>query len=150
MKTIYLLTCLLVAVLISGTVHAQTTVKYTYDDSGNRKTRTVTVISLKNATIHSDSLEVKQAVIPLDDRIGLQKTRIYPNPTKGLLKIDLPELTEQEATIRLYDSNGKLIIQQAAIELNNELNLTAYPPGIYIMIIQIGQNDRKDWKIIKQ
>lgn len=129
--------------------NAQTTYSFKYDDSGNRTDRTIIVIP-KSATIPKDSLLAKELEKPLDDLIGLQKTRIYPNPTKGILRIDLPALAEQEAIIMLYDSNGKLIIRQAAIELNNELNLTAYPSGIYIMTIQIGKNDRKEWKIIKE
>ena len=148
MKTLYLLACLLVAVLFSEIAYGQTTYEFTYDASGNRLTRSV--ISLRSATIHPDSLHSKQTEKPLDDKVGLQKTRIYPNPTQGLLRIDLPELSEQEAIIRLHDSNGKLIIQQAAVELNNELNLTAYATGIYILTIQIGKNDRKEWKIIKE
>lgn len=151
MRTFLTAIFLLVAgVLTSVVCQAQTTYEFTYDDNGNRETRTIKEVSLKSAILHPDSLQARQDIKPLDDQIGLQKTRIYPNPTKGLLRIDLPELNEQEAIIRLHDSNGKLIIQQAAVELNNELNLTAYPPGIYIMIIQIGQNDRKEWKIIKQ
>lgn len=148
MKLIYILTCLLVAVLFSGITHAQTNFGFTYDASGNRLTRAV--ILLKSATIPSDSLQAKQAEKISEEQIGLQKTLIYPNPTKGLLRIDLPALTQQEAIISLYDSNGRLIIQQHAVELNNELNLYTYPSGIYIMSIQIGQNDRKEWKIIKE
>ena len=148
MKTLYLLVCLLAAVLFSEIAQGQTTYEFTYDASGSRLPRAV--IQMKSATIPTDSLEAKQAKKPLDDSVGPQKTRIYPNPTKGLLRIDLPELREQLATIRLYDSNGKLIIQQSAVELNNELNLAAYPTGIYILTIQIGEIDRKEWKIIKE
>lgn len=148
MRTIYLLVCFLVAVSFSQITQAQT-IKYEYEN-GNRVLRKVIVLDTKSGTIQPDSLQAKQDLQPLDDMVGLQKTRIYPNPTKGMLRINFPELTRREGTIKLYDSNGKLIIQQGVIELNNELNLTAYPPGIYMMIIQIGQNDRKEWKIIKQ
>lgn len=107
-------------------------------------------IEMRSAIIPTDSIMAKELEKPVDDQIGLQKTRIYPNPTKGLLRIDLPALTHQEAIISLHDANGRLIIQQQAIEVNNELNLSAYPAGIYIMSIQIGRNDRKEWKIIKE
>lgn len=148
MKPLYILALLLFVVLFSVTAQSQTTYQFTYDSSGNRLTRSV--ILLKSATIPKDSLVAEELKTPLDDQIGLQKTRIYPNPTKGLLRIDLPALTEHEAIIRLHDSNGRLIIQQTAVESDNELNLSAYPSGIYIMSIQIGQNDRKEWKIIKE
>ena len=88
---------LLFAVIVSGTAHAQTSFEFTYDGSGNRVTRAI--IPLKSATIKPDSLDAKQAIKPLEDQIGLQKTRIYPNPTKGMLRVDFPELTEQEQDV---------------------------------------------------
>lgn len=148
MKVTFIFILFLFVLLASGTAYSQTSYQYTYDTSGNRLTRTV--ILLKSATIPNDSLMAKELKQSIDDQIGLQKTRIYPNPTKGLLRIDLPALTDQEATIRLHDSNGRLFIQQTAVEQNNELNLSAFPAGIYIMSIQIGRDDRKEWKIIKE
>lgn len=147
MKKYLLQAALLAAFLISTTVHAQTNFGFTYDASGNRLTRAV--ILLKSATIPGDSLQSKKAEKPLDDLIGLQKTRIYPNPTKGMLRIDFPSLTEQEATIRVYDPNGRLIVQKSAVSSGNEVDLSAYPPGFYVMVIHIGQ-EKKEWKIIKE
>jgi hypothetical protein len=147
MKTIYLLACLLVAVLFSGTAHAQTNYGFTYDASGNRITRAI--ILLKSATIPVDSLQAKKAEEILEDQIGLQKTRIYPNPTKGMLRIDLPALSDQEAILRVYDQSGRLVIDKSAISNGNEVDLSASPSGFYIMVIHIGQ-EKKEWKIIKE
>ena len=146
MKAIYLLVCLLVAVLFSAQAHAQTNYGFTYDASGNRLTR---AILLKSATIPSDTLQAKKAEKILEDQIGLQKTRIYPNPTKGLLRIDFPELSDSEPIIRVYDPSGRLIVQETAISTGNNVDMSAHPPGLYIMIIHIGQ-EKKEWKIIKE
>lgn len=134
-------------IMVSLTSHAQYH-QFSYNARGHRVTRQFVVP--KSATIPADSLMAKELKKPVDDQIGLQKARIYPNPTKGMLRIDLPALTQQEAIISLHDANGRLIIQQPAVEVNNELNLSDYPAGIYIMSIQIGRNDRKEWKIIKE
>lgn len=147
MKAIYLLACLLVAVLFSANAHAQTNYGFTYDASGNRLTRAV--ILLKSATIPGDTLQAKKAEKMLEDQIGLQKTRIYPNPTKGMLRVDFPELTDQGATIRVYDPSGRLIVQKPAISIGNDVDLSAHSPGFYIMVIHIGQ-EKKEWKIIKE
>lgn len=147
MKTLYFLAWLLVAILFSAIAHAQTNYEFTYDASGNRVTRAI--ILLKSADIPSDSLQAKQANEILEDQIGLQMTRIYPNPTKGLLRIDFPALSDQEATVIVYDPSGKLIVQKPLISSGNEIDLSAYPPGFYIMDIHIGQA-KKGWKIIKE
>lgn len=145
MKPIYLFALLLLLICVSETGSAQSSYGFTYE-GGKRVTRAI--ITLKSAKIAKDTLQAKKEV--LIDQVGLQETRIYPNPTKGILKVDLPLLVEKNTTIRLYNSTGKLIIQQVAVESNNELNLSSYPPGLYIMSIQIGLKDRKDWKIIKE
>lgn len=147
MKIIYTLFVFMVVLLLSESIHAQTTFEFRYDASGNRLTRTV--ILLKSATINPDSLEAKKSIIPLDDQIGLQEMRIYPNPTKGLLKIELPGLADQMAIIRVYDSGGKQILQKIALSSANEIDLSSQPAGVYIMMIRIGQ-ENKEWKIIKE
>lgn len=147
MKNLYLLVCLLVAVFAAQTIHAQTTYQFTYDASGNRLTRAVIV--LKSATLSPDSLQAKQERNPLDDQIGLQKARIYPNPTQGMLRIDLPGLTDQQAWILVYDPSGKQVVKKTALSSGNEVDLSAHPSGSYIMVIHIGQ-EKKEWKIIKE
>jgi hypothetical protein len=148
MKTIYILMCILVTVSFSEITHAQNKIGYTYDTNGNRDSRAV-VIRLKSATIPRDSLQEKQAKKPLDDMIGLQQTRIYPNPTKGKLQIDFPALDDKQPIIWVYDPSGKLIVKKTAISSGNEVDLSPYPSGLYIMRIQIGQ-EKKEWKIIKE
>ncbi len=145
-QPVILLLTMLLSVFISVVCYAQTTVEFGYDNSGNRITRTV--ISLKSASIQPGSSDSEQDDKLLEDQIGLQETRIYPNPTKGLLRIDFPNLTSHEATIRVFDSHGKLIVQQPAAR-SAEVDLSVYPPGFYIMTIHIGQ-DKKEWKIIKE
>ena len=147
MKPLYILVCLLFAVFASVDGYAQTNFGFTYDASGNRVTRAV--IQMKSAIIPTDTLDAKQAVKPLEYQIGLQKTRIYPNPTKGMLRVDFPELTEQGATISVFDPNGKLIMQEPGVATGNEVDLSAHPTGFYIMVIHIGQ-EKKEWKIIKE
>lgn len=148
MRTFLITIFLLVAVVLIAVVcPAQTTYQFTYDANGNRTMRAV--ITLKSATIQSDSIQAKEDIKPLDDKVGLQRTRIYPNPTKGILRIDFPELGDQLPIIRAYDQSGRQIIQKTALSSGNEIDLSAYPPGFYMMVIQIGQ-EKKDWKIIKE
>jgi hypothetical protein len=121
------------------------TYEFTYDASGNRIKRQVIVLT-KKAIIPHDTLKLK-----LDENlVRLDDARIYPNPTKGLLQIELPASIVNDAILLLYDSNGKMIVQQTAVEAKNELNLLQFPTGTYILSIRVGQSGRKEWKIIKE
>lgn len=150
MRTILTAIFLLVAgVLTSVVCPAQTAIEFKYDANGNRVSRGVILLETRSAKIHPDSLQAKQEIKPLDEKVGLHETKIYPNPTKGLLRIDFPELVDQQPIIRVYDQSGRLIVQKEAFSSGNEVDLSAHPPGFYIMVIQIGQ-EKKDWKIIKE
>jgi hypothetical protein len=62
---------------------------------------------------------------------------VYPNPTKGLVKIDLGEVLK-EFTVRINDESGKLIRQSTYKETQLfEINL-ADQPGVYLLIIDSG------------
>lgn len=142
----FLIGILLLSVFSSTTAKAQTTIEYAYDNSGNRITRTV--ITLKNASIASGFGAEQQTPELLEAQVGLQETIIYPNPTKGLLRIDFPSLTGSKASIRVHDAHGKLIVHKSAAG-SNQVDLSFYPSGYYIMTIHIGQV-KKEWKIIKE
>ncbi|PJA07310.1 MAG: hypothetical protein COX70_07255 [Flavobacteriales bacterium CG_4_10_14_0_2_um_filter_32_8] len=55
---------------------------------------------------------------------------LYPNPNNGLftLKIDAPF---SQATLAVFDVTGKRILQQNITQNESQLNLLAYPKGMY-------------------
>lgn len=146
--------CLLVIVLIvilsTITGQAQTTIKFDHTNRGHREYRDVLVLQSKSAKVPQDTLDKqKEEIKPVEAMIGLHETKIYPNPTKGMLRIDLPRLNDLEALITVHDASGKLIIRKSSNGPGNSVDLSAYPNGFYIMKICIGQ-DKKEWKIIKE
>jgi hypothetical protein len=138
----YLFSLLLfLAVATPAALQAQSKIYFKYDGSGNRKLRTIDMT--KSATITA------QDEGALDSRLGDQEIRIYPNPTKGLLKIDMPEMVSSKVTIQIFDSRGNLLISKVARETENQLDLSGYPGGLYILLIRT-PDDRQEWKIIKE
>ena len=126
------------------TVSAQDKISFKYDLSGNRTDRKVIELTQKNASIAQGDKQKE-----LKDQLGIQEVRIYPNPTKGLLKIDFPDLSKTGAILSVHNLQGGMLIQKQAQEIGNELDLSAYPSGLYILVIQAGE-ERKEWKIVKE
>ncbi|HPM02251.1 MAG TPA: T9SS type A sorting domain-containing protein [Candidatus Cloacimonadota bacterium] len=145
MKHIFTWVLFLVA-LFPCVTNAQTMFEFTYNESGHRELREV--ILLKSAKANQDTMISKQTEMPLACEIGLQELLIFPNPTNGIVRIEIP-LLDSEAYIRVYDSNGKAIIQKTTYEPSSGINLSGEPSGIYILSIRIGSN-KKEWKIIKE
>lgn len=123
---------------------AQTSYVFAYDASGNRTSRT---ILLKSGFIpQNDTIVAKQKTF--EDLIGNREVKIYPNPTKGLLQIELPYIENLSAIIRIYGVQGVLVREIKVRDFTTEVDLSRYPNGMYILKISI-DNLSSEWKIIK-
>ena len=130
---------------ISDKLSAQNKIKYTYDDAGNRLTRKKEiVVQTRGALNNGEEPSV------YEEELSETKVTIYPNPTKGMLKVDISGVEQFEnAQISLYDLTGKLLQQWAGISQSNTIDLSERTPGMYIM--QVAYNGKiSSWKIIKE
>ena len=120
-------------------------IKYTYDNAGNRLTRQKEIVVQTRGAL---SDEEEPSVY--EEELSETKVTIYPNPTRGMLKVDISGVEKFEnARISLYDLTGKLLQQWAGISQSNEIDLSERTPGMYIM--QVAYNGKiSSWKIIKE
>lgn len=63
-----------------------------------------------------------------------QEASVYPNPGRGLVRINLDERVSE---VKAYDIQGREM--PLALNENNEFSTTAWPDGIYILNIRSGQ-----------
>lgn len=139
-----------IATIAAFTLQAQTIVKYNYDNAGNRIYRGIIVMetTLKKGTIDTDSSEYKQKI--LEEKLGDVTVRIYPNPTKGIIKVEIPEYKpEFKGLAALYSLKGKLLQTKVFDSSEITLDLTSYPLGTYVLKINLGDRE-SEWKILKQ
>ena len=120
-------------------------IKYTYDNAGNRLTRQKEIVVQTRGAL---SDEEEPSVY--EEELSETKVTIYPNPTRGMLKVDISGVEKFEnARISLYDLTGKLLQQWAGISQSNEIDLSERTPGMYIM--QVAYKGKiSSWKIIKE
>ena len=141
---------------------------YTYDENGNRVSRTLIVEELQARSVYfpsfysvnpnssvpeqalagatEDELIAELETIPEEGEVT---TFIYPNPNKGLIKIDISNMPlNSKSEIRLYDLYGTELKIVKNIERHTEIDISQFRDGIYILRIKI--NERLfDWKVIK-
>lgn len=72
-------------------------------------------------------------------------TALYPNPTRDIVKIDLPY--PAQTTYQLYDIHGKML--RSDLLLNNEVSLSNLPAGIYFLQLQSNEL-RQTIRVVKQ
>jgi hypothetical protein len=124
------------------------TIYYSYDEAGNRTKKT---IYLDKGSIRAKA-PAQEPVKPVEDNsLKVQKIRIFPNPTEGILRIEISGGDENNSDVRISvtDVNGKVIIDKPNEGLITEINLSSYPDGLYILILRQGSQISK-WKVIKK
>ena len=80
-------------------------------------------------------------VTPLSTPIFQQENvfTMYPNPAKDVVTLDY-DLTVTNATVSIFDVMGRLIHNVALNSFSgkNELNVSAYPAGVYLVLVKQG------------
>ena len=142
-KLCFLIPFFLFLFALSG--EAQTTYYFGYDAAGNRSTRSILLFKSANIENPDSLLNLKT----YEDQIGNQKVKIYPNPTKGLLKVEIPVQEETSATITILTLQGALVKKLQVSDLYTEIDLRSQPSGVYLLRISIGELI-SEWKIIKE
>jgi len=67
---------------------------------------------------------------------------IFPNPTKGEIKIEMPSPLKRDSFVTVYNSMGKIVLQHAIkTEKDLQLDLSKYGKGLYL--IKVSEGDRE-------
>ncbi|MBW2960276.1 zinc-dependent metalloprotease [Mesonia aestuariivivens] len=89
-------------------------------------------------------------ILDTDEEEFENEIKIYPNPTKGLVNIDLNNsLSLKKSQLNLFDLLGRKVKSKSLIAKNSELNISDLPSGVYLLEIESDGN-KITRKIIKQ
>ncbi|MBS2099781.1 T9SS type A sorting domain-containing protein [Carboxylicivirga linearis] len=79
--------------------------------------------------------------------------KIYPNPNKGLFKIQLENNINETAQVKIYSINGQLIYSRSFVDANDltnfEFDITEVSSGYYLVVIE-SENRTLKKKILKE
>lgn len=136
--------------LDSYQVHAEVTGKYTYP----------VIVSLNNSNpeevdiiLTIGSSEVNGDVFGVERNEWSVLSNPYPNPTNGIITIDLQLIEANDFTIDVYNNTGQLMFQSTNNYRSGTNKLTfdlqSLPNGIYYITVQ-GQKDQMSKRFIKR
>lgn len=119
----------------------QNAVKYDYDLAGNRIKRSIIVEAVRGG--EGRRLEAPQDTV-------LANTEVYPNPTFGLIHVNLKSWNEtNKCVLIIKDMIGNIIFTTQPLNSQLDVDLGNYPNGTYLLHVAINEN-KKIWKIIKE
>lgn len=76
---------------------------------------------------------------------ALAEIKVYPNPTKGILNINLGSDTFRESTFVMYDVQGRHVVTKKSSNTMETLNVENLSEGIYMLTIEndLGKTTKK-------
>lgn len=151
-KTIILTIVFLLNVVF---LYAQCSVEYSYDYAGNRTERQVICLGTTRSAeefieedldVDDRNIQPSEPVMSLMDNLNI---RITPNPTRGLIGVEIEGACETDVLMLTVCSIGGKLLQTEVLKLGiNPIDLSGYANGHYILQINSG-NSRKEFKLIK-
>lgn len=120
---------------------------YGYDNSGNRILRQKEIVYRTRSVVDGESEDPEE----YSDTLSVyNKVTVYPNPTEGLLKIDITGMERVgRSSLSAYSQSGQLLMNVSPLSDSNEIDLTGYPSAVYYFIIVL-DDKTSTWKIIKK
>jgi hypothetical protein len=103
------------------------------------RTTTYSVTADTNGFIDTDSVTVivENCENSVSQNLNLDEINIYPNPTEGLLTLNIEELSIDELDIQLIHVNGGIMIQDKIYtsrdRINKKLDMSSLEKGIYFL-----------------
>ena len=148
---------LVFALLVGAATPASAQIYYSYDAAGNRTSKTITLTKTMKNMARPDTVIVAESepfIYDMDelqnDVLGKAEIKIYPNPTQGVLRVDISGV-ELSTTDQIEIFNGKVHLVKSVSNItgSNMIDLSESVSGIYFMRITIG-DEQTTWRIIKE
>lgn len=119
-------------------------VSFSYDSTGNRVKREI--------LIEKQSAPSRDISNPeyFSEMLAEKEIRIYPNPTEGLLKIEIKGYEDSdECSLSIFNMSGQQLQNMDVRNPLTEIDITSQSNGMYIFLIVLN-GEESSWKIIKR
>ena len=135
---------LFIFMLLALSAKAQQKLSYAYDAAGNRTARTI-VMAARSADAGNTQDELF-----FEEQIADRQLKIYPNPVKEQLTIQLPDY-ESSVTgeFVLFSIGGSVLHKGVINSAITRVDMSRFTTGTYVLHIIVA-GERTVWKIIKQ
>ncbi|MCB9263147.1 MAG: T9SS type A sorting domain-containing protein [Flavobacteriales bacterium] len=75
---------------------------------------------------------------------------IGPNPIQNILNIDVNPWVSEKYGVEIINLNGTVVLKQETLEQHNDLDISPFASGTYLVCIKLGNETVRTEKIIKQ
>lgn len=92
---------------------------------------------MSNSIVDQVEITVKQVIKVGINLLESPEFKVYPNPTTGITKIEVPEGKSQSVQMSIYNMQGKEIFSESNLADNCQIDFSLFEDGIYLLKIKI-------------
>jgi hypothetical protein len=123
--------------------------KFTFPASGILQV-TTSIGSTDYTTIGLRYLNFTNLLLGINSsKLADKNILVYPNPVKEFIRFVLPEESENLTSVEIFSLNGNLVLEDKAVGLSNQLNVSNLACGLYLCKINWGASSQTI-KILKE
>ena len=114
-------------------------------------TSTYTVnVSNAAACVASSTVIVTVSLCTGINEILENAVSVYPNPTNGVINVDLTSELTKNSLLEVYDALGKVVVKQVLANELNSINISTLSNGVYTFKVLNNSKLVKMGKLIKE
>ncbi|SHE65498.1 Por secretion system C-terminal sorting domain-containing protein [Mariniphaga anaerophila] len=98
------------------------------------------VVSNKSGCADTSECFIVTTVGINENKIAETLVHLFPNPTKGLVTLELTEISESDVSV--FNMRGKLVLSLPRVQSGYEIDLSSFEPGVYFVK---GTHKRGTW-----
>jgi len=87
--------------------------------------------------------------VGLTDLLSKSNVSMYPNPTRGILHVNLSEYKSQVIKMSVYNTKGQVVINREILKKSSDVDLSSLPQGIYVVELKNGVNKTSSRIVVK-
>lgn len=126
-------------------VYGQNKIRYGYDNSGNRISKSVIIVK----PMMAPTAQTEKGKHTSKD--NNHNINIYTNQSESSIRVVVNnnDGSSLSGLISVYDTGGAIVAKQEISDGGNIINLNNKPKGIYILYVSV-ENRISSWKIIME
>lgn len=144
--------CILIALLSLNLIALSgQAIHFNYDESGNRVKRYIVLgKGSSSGDETSKKYEESNKSAEFTDKLEELTIKIYPNPTRGQLSVEINGLgIDETVDYQLFSQSGILLGTNKKNGFYFTIDMGQYPGGLYILRLMI-EGKISQWKILKE
>ena len=148
-KRINILLVLAMLCSVVGLKAQNVTVKFEYDECGNRTKRYLEIKKIEENGKSVETEETEGWLTEVSETMQGAGLSIFPNPTNGLLNIDITDAESCGAFhLTLSTLSGTIIEERSSAGGHTQLDISRLAQGMYLLTVST-PGERRVWKVVK-